>query len=429
MIDFKLIRSNPELVRAGAKKKKTEVDVDLILKIDKSHREVLQKLEGLRAKQNQINKSAKGAKPGEGEIKVAREIKSQLDKLEIREKELKDKLDKLLLTIPNLPMDDVPEGKDEGENVVLREIGQKPVFDFEPKSYLEIAEKLDWIDTERASKVSGSRFGYLKNKAALLEFALVSYVFSILTNGEVLSSIANGVEPNYSSKPFIPVVPPAMIKPEVFKKMARLDPGQEEERYYLPKDDLYLIGSAEHTLGPLHMDEILREEDLPLRYIGFSSSFRREAGSYGKDTKGIIRVHQFDKLEMESFTLPEDSVKEQNFIVAIQEHLMRSLGLPYRVMMICAGDMGGPDARQLDLEVWLPSENRYRETHTSDLMTDYQSRRLNTRVRRHNGELQFVHMNDATAFAIGRTIVAIIENYQQADGSVEMPEVLKKYLP
>jgi len=210
--------------------------------------------------------------------------------------------------------------------------------------------------------------------------------------------------------------------------MARLSEQDKNERYYLQQDDMYLIGSAEHTLGPIHMDEIIDEKDLPKRYIAFSSCFRREAGSYGKDTQGILRVHQFDKLEMESFTTPENSIKEQNFIVGIQEYLMKKLELPHRLMMICTGDMGKPDARQIDVETWMPGQNKYRETHTSDLNTDYQSRRLNTRVKRKNGQIEFVHMNDATAFAVGRMIVAIVENFQKKDGTIKIPKILKKYL-
>jgi seryl-tRNA synthetase len=241
-----------------------------------------------------------------------------------------------------------------------------------------------------------------------------------------LREIADGVKKGYNAKAFVPVVPPVMIRPEVYERMDRLEP--KEERYHIPSDDLYLIGSAEHTLGPLHMDETLAEKDLPIRYIGFSTSFRREAGSYGKDTRGILRVHQFDKLEMESFTVAEDSTTEQDFIVAVQEYLVRSLELPYQVVAICTGDMGKPDARQLDIETWMPGQNRYRETHTSDLMTDYQARRLGTKVKRANGKMELVHMNDATAFAIGRILIAIIENNQTADGKIRVPDVLQPYV-
>jgi len=209
--------------------------------------------------------------------------------------------------------------------------------------------------------------------------------------------------------------------------MARLEP--REERYHIESDDLCLIGSAEHTMGPMHMDETIAEKRLPLRYVGYSASFRREAGSYGKDVKGILRVHQFDKLEIESFSSPESSVTEQDFIVAIQEYLMQQLGIPYRVVIVATGDMGDPDARQIDIEAWLPGQNKYRETHTSDLMTDYQARRLQTRVKRGDGKTDLVHMNDATVFAMGRTLIAIMENYQREDGSITVPEALKKFVP
>jgi len=281
------------------------------------------------------------------------------------------------------------------------------------------------IDNERAAKVSGSRFTYIKGKLALLQFAIIQFVMRNLTDENILASIAKGAKLDVSTKPFVPVIPPVMIKPEAFERMARIEP--KEERYHIPSDDLYLVGSAEHTLGSMHMDEVLEEIDLPVRYVGYSTSFRREAGSYGKDMRGIIRLHQFDKIEIESFTAPENSIKEQDFIVAIQTYLMRELKIPYRVVGICTGDMGGPDARQIDIEAWMPGQDKYRETHTSDLNTDYQSRRLNTRLRRKDGKHELVHMNDATVFAIGRIMVAIMENYQQEDGSIKIPEVLIPY--
>ena len=215
-----------------------------------------------------------------------------------------------------------------------------------------------------------------------------------------------------------------MIKPETFDRMARLEP--REERYHITGDDLYLIGSAEHTLGPLHMDEILEETDLPIRYAGYSTSFRREAGSYGKDMKGILRLHQFDKVEMECFTKADSSIDEQNMLVAIQELLMQELNIPYQIVITSTGDQGDPDARHLDLDSWLPGQGKYRETHSADLMTDYQARRLKTRIRiKGQKKKELVHTNDATAFAIGRTLIAIMENYQQKDNTILVPEVLR----
>jgi seryl-tRNA synthetase len=431
MLDIKFIRQNPDKVKESLEKRNMKTDiVDQLLAVDKKRREIITELEGFQAQKNKASKIIVRTKDPKEKKKIIAGMKEFDVKSEILNKEMKElntQFESIIIMIPNIPDDDVPVGKDESHNVVLQKVGKLPVFDFELKDHLKIGKNLDLIDTETAAKVSGSRFSYLKNEAALLEYAIVKYVFDVLTDSKIIKEIASQISPGYHATPFIPVVPPVMIRPDVYIKMARLDPAQAEERYYLPKDDLYLIGSAEHTLGPLHMDEIIPEEKLPIRYIGFSTSFRREAGSYGKDTKGILRVHQFDKLEMESFTLPEDSRKEQGFIVAVQEYLVQALGIPYQVVAVCTGDMGGPDARQIDIECFMPGQGKYRETHTSDMNTDYQSRRLNIKVRRKGGKTQLVHMNDATAFAIGRILIAILENYQQKDGSVVVPEVLRKY--
>lgn len=418
MLDIKLIREHPKKIQEAVNNKGVAIDVNHLLEIDEKHRELSQSAQKLREERNRFAR--------EQNIEKGKEIKVQLEKEEYALRAVEDELHEWLLKVPNIPLNDVPIGKDETENQVLRKWGEPKNFDFKVRDHVALGELLDIIDIERAAKVSGTRFSYLKGDAALLEFALIQYAFSVLTDEKILASLAEKVEKNYCAKPFIPVIPPVMIRPDVFQKMARLEP--REERYYLPKDDLYLIGSAEHTLGPLHMDETILEKDLPIRYVGFSTSFRREAGSYGKDTRGMFRVHQFDKIEVESFTTSENSMKEQDFIVSIQEHLMQSLEIPYQVVMICTGDMAAPDARQIDIEAWIPSQNKYRETHTADLMTDYQSRRLHSRVRRKNGASEFIHMNDATAFAIGRTMIAILENYQQEDGSVIVPKVLRKYL-
>ncbi len=422
MLDINYIRENPEKVkRDTASKNKNPELIDEVLDLDKKRRGLIAEIEGLRAKRNEIAKKGKASNEG-------KKVKEELKELEPKFEEIERDYRNVLYQIPNVIAEGVIVGKDESENKVLRKWGKPPKFGFDAKDHLEIGQDMGIIDIETAAKVSGARFAYLKGEGALLEFALVMFAYETLMNKRVLEEIAKRVEKGYTAKPFVPVVPPQMIKPEVYVKMARLGPDTMEERYHLPKDDIYLIGSAEHTLGPMHMDETIPEENLPLRYVGFSTSFRREAGSYGKDTKGILRVHQFDKVEMESFSTPENSIKEQDFFVGIQEYLMQALGIPYRVVSICTGDMGGPDYRQIDIESWMPGQGKYRETHTSDLMTDYQSRRLNTKVRRKSGEMEFVHMNDATAFAIGRTIIAIVENYQQKDGSVKIPKVLQKWM-
>jgi seryl-tRNA synthetase len=422
MLDIKFIRENSELVRKAVADKKTAVDIDELLAVDERRRHVLQELEAKRAEQNA---GSRGGPKAPTELEALKKLKEEVKVLEEENSKIQKEFDGLMLKVPNVPSADTPVGKNEGGNQVLREVGKPTVFSFKPKEHWELGQELGVIDTETASKVSGARFAYLKGELALMQFALVQLVFSVLTDEGTLKKIIKKANLDLKPKAFIPVVPPVFIKPEIMQQMARLEP--KEERYHIPSDDLYLVGSAEHTLGPIHMDEVFKEEELPARYIGYSTAFRREAGSYGKDMKGILRVHQFDKLEMESFSLPEDSIKEQNFFVAIQEHLMQELGIPYRVMQICTGDMGGPDARQIDIECWMPGQNRYRETHTSDLMTDYQARRLNTKVRRKD-RTEFVHMNDATAIAVGRTIIAIMENYQTEKGTVKIPKVLQKYM-
>ena len=419
MIDIKLLRENPEKVKKGITAKKFDRRlVDEFLESDGKWRELVKKVEELRAEQKKLS--------GKRDIEAGKKNKELIREIEAKIAEVEKIREAAHLKIPNMPSDDTPIGDSEEDNKVLRKVGEPRKFDFEPKDHLALGESLGIINSESAGKISGARFAYLMGDAVRLEFALVQYAFETLTNPETIKAIAEFVQSGHSAKLFIPVVPPAMIKPAVFERMARLEP--KEERYHLAQDDLYLIGSAEHTLGPLHMDETILEEKLPIRYVGFSTNFRREAGSYGKDTKGILRLHQFDKLELESFSLPENSVAEQNFFVAIQEYLMKELGIPYQVVSICAGDMGGPDAKQIDVEAWMPGQNKYRETHTADLTTDYQSRRLGTKLRRKNGKTEFVHMNDATAFAIGRTIIAILENYQTKDGKIEVPKVLQKYV-
>jgi seryl-tRNA synthetase len=427
MLDIKFIRENPKLVEEGSLAKHIKVDVAAVLKMDEEKRALQTKSEEIRAEQKLLSAKIPKADKTEKEKLLAQtlNLKQEFSGLEEKLNELEVKLRTEMLRIPNIAFPEVKVGKDESENVVIREVGKIPTFSFTPKEHWQLGEELGIIDNERAAKVSGARFTYIKGKLALLQFAIINFAFRTLTDEKILSEIAKKAGLDVSTKAFIPVVPPMMIKPEAFERMARLEP--REERYHIPSDDIYLVGSAEHTLGSMHMDETLDEKDLPARYVGYSTSFRREAGSYGKDTRGIIRLHQFDKIEIESFTAPEDSTKEQDFIVAIQSYLLSALGIAHRIVGICTGDMGAPDARQIDLEAWLPGQNTYRETNTSDLNTDYQSRRLNTRLRRKDGKHELVHMNDATVFALGRTMVAIMENYQQADGSIKIPDVLIPY--
>lgn len=429
MLDINFIRKNAEIIKKTCELKRVSCDIDFLLKLDSRRKKMIQKRESLNVQKNKLNEEMQKSNDDSKSsiIERGKKTKKELEKVQSELEKIKVNYDEIIYKIPNIISPDTPIGKDESENKVIRKIGVPKTFDFQPKEHWQLGEELDVIDIQRAVKVSGSRFSYLKGATVMLEFALIQHAFSILTSEEILRKIAQKSNLNVNNKPFIPIVPPVLIKPEAMSRMSRLEP--QEERYHIPIDNLYLIGSAEHTLGSMHMDETFDEKELPLRYIGFSTAFRREAGSYGKDTKGILRVHQFDKLEMESFTTPEQSTTEQDFIVAIQEYLIRSLDLPYQVIAVCTGDMGVPDYRQIDIETWLPGQNKYRETNTSDLMNDYQARRLKTRVRRKGGKKEFVHMNDATAYAIGRTIIAILENYQQANGSVKIPEVLQKYMP
>jgi seryl-tRNA synthetase len=428
MLDIRLVRENPELVKKGAAAKRSTVDIDKLLEADEARRQLIRRLEAKRAEQNKAGEAiAKEADMAAkvGAVEAMRSLKEEVKDLEDRLAAAEELVTGMLEQVPNLPSEDTPVGPDDSGNVVIRTVGEPTVFPFEPKDHVALGEALGLIDNETASEVAGARFTYLKGDLVLLQNALHQFALSILTDRARLAVLIEEAGLSVPPTPFVPVVPPLMIKPEAFRRMARLEP--REERYHIPSDDIFLIGSAEHTLGPMHMDETLREEDLPIRYVAFTPAFRREAGSYGKDTRGILRLHQFDKIEMESFSLPEQSRAEQDLFVAVQEHVLKALGVPYQVVQICTGDMGGPDARQIDIESWLPGQGKYRETHTADLMTDYQARRLNTRVKRADG-MHFVHMNDATCIAMGRLLIAIMENFQEADGAIRIPEVLRPWM-
>jgi seryl-tRNA synthetase len=429
MLDIKFIKNNIEEVKRAVKLRKLsdKVDIDSLVQDHDRYLAHLQNVEDQRNLRNNISRDiSRVSDTAEKErlLEEARSLKEELAKMESKLSEMLENHENELKKVPNVIAPEVPEGLDESENVSVRKSGVPPEFDFEPRDHVELGKILDMIDIDTAGKVSGSRFYYLKNEAVFMELAITRFVFDSLADREVIREIAQKTGNKYDT-PFTAVFPPLFIKGEVAKKMDRFDPI--EDRYYYEKDEMMLIGSAEHSLGPMHMDENLNLKDLPIRYIGFSPAFRREAGSYGKDTKGIIRVHHFDKLEMESFSSEEDGMKEQDLIVGIQEYLVSSLELPYQVVQICTGDMGKPDYRQIDIETWIPSQKTYRETHTSDYMTDFQARRLNTTYTTENGDKKFVHMNDATAFAVGRILVAIMENNQQKDGSVTVPSVLQKY--
>lgn len=413
MLDIKFIRENPDKVKKGCQAKQAKVDIDKLLAADKKRREVLQALEDIRAQKNKATKEISQIKDDKERKKIIlkmKELDGNSDRLTKSLKELEGEFNNLMLQIPNLPQEDVPVGKDDRGNVVLKEIGEKPKFKFKFKDYLTLAENLDLIDVKRAAKTSGSRFGFLKNEAVLLEFALINLAFD-----------------NLRKENFRPVLPPVMLKTEMARGTGYFEATDINEAYFIQKDNLFLIGTSEQSLLAMHADEVLEEKELPKKYLGFSTCFRREAGSYGKDTKGILRVHQFDKIEMFCLCRPEDSKEEYGLFLERQERLMRLLKIPYRVVRICSGDLGFPAAGKHDIETWIPSENRYRETHSASNCTDFQARRLNIRYRDKSGKLNFAHTINGTAFATGRILIAIIENYQQKDGSILVPEVLRKY--
>ncbi len=429
MLDIKFIRENKDIVAAGAKKKHVEVDIDRLITLDDERLKVLKEVEELRSEVNKVSNDISRDQDQALKIQLIEEMRAVKEDIKGKEDKLKEIVEewqKIMLKIPNIPSVDTPEGDDESGNQIVKSWGEKPTFSFQPKEHYEIGKALGIIDTETAGEVSGSRYAYLKGDLVLLQFALLQFGLEILTNKDTLEKIAKDSNLSVNVTNFIPVIPPVFIRPLVQVKMARF--MTPEEHYMFPNDDLMLIGSAEHTLGSMHMNKIFEEKDLPIRYAGYSTAFRREAGAAGKDTNGILRQHQFDKLEMEVFSFPENGMQEQNFLVAIQEHLMQALNLPYQIVSVCSGDMGFPDTRQLDLETWMPGQNKYRETHSSDYTGGFQSRRLNTRVRRIDGKIEPVHMNDATLIAVGRTLIGIIENYQQIDGSIKIPEVLRKYM-
>lgn len=428
MLDIQFIRENADLVAEKSRQKGYDVDIEQLLGFDKERRQLQTQVEDLRRERNEIAASMKGQKPSVEQVAKGREVKDQLTDLEHKLSSIDQEFQALLKKVPNMPAADVPVGVSEDENQVVKTVGEPTKFAFEPKNHWEIGEARGWIDKERAAKVTGARFAYIKGDLVQLQFAIIQFVLNTLTDEETIARLIEENNLRLKPKAFVPILPPLMIREDTYDQMDRLEP--REDRYHIEGDDdrLWLIGSAEHTLGSMYAGEILPESDLPLRYIGYSTSFRQEAGTYGKDNEGILRMHQFDKLEMETFSTAETGADEHLLMVAIQEYLMQQLGIPYHVLMKCTADIGKPNARGVDIEAWLPGQNKYRETHTADFMTDYQARRLKTRVKRGDGTTALIHTNDATAFALGRTMIAVIENFQTERGTLRVPEVLRSYL-
>jgi seryl-tRNA synthetase len=426
MLDIQFIRDNAELVIEKSKQKGYDTPVNELLKVDASRRELQTTVEALRQKRNELAAGAKGQSPTAENVELGKSYKQDLIKSEKELKALDDQYLTLLQSVPNMPLEAVPVGASEAENKVTKKIGEPIDYDFAPKNHWEIEAADNLIDKTRAVKVAGSRFVYLKGALVQLQFAIIQWTLEKLSDEHFLEKIIEENQLDIVAKPFVPVLPPALINTKAYEATTRLN--AEETTYKLADDELWLNASAEHSLCNMYMDEIIPEIQLPIRYIGYATSFRREAGTYGKDTEGTIRMHQFDKLEMEVFSTPETGLNEHKLLIAIEEHLVGALGLPYQYLQKCTADIGKPNASGIDIEVWFPGQGKYRETHTADYMTDYQARSLKTRLRRANNNTEFVHTNDATAFAFPRILAAIIENYQTKDGHIIIPEVLKPYM-
>lgn len=413
MLSVKQIIEKRKEIELGLRKKGWTGSLESLLALDQRRRDLIKAIEPLRAFQKEESRKIPGLKEEE-----QKDRKKALSRISHQIKELHRELDQVeeslrheLLALPNPSLPDVPEGESEKDNQVIKEWGKPPSFSFTPRHHLEIGEELGIIDVKRAAKVSGSRFGYLLGEAFWLQWALLMYCSSLLRD-----------------EGFIPVLPPVLAREQVIFDMGYL-PEADLDMFKIEKDGLRLAATSEHTLGPYYAGEILEEQELPKKFMGYSSCFRREAGSYGRDVKGIMRVHQFDKLEMFVFCRPQDSQKMHDYLLSLEERIVQGLGICYRVVNVCGGELGFPAAKKYDLECWIPSEGRFRETHSCSNCLDFQARRLNLRYRSlHSKKPEFLHTLNATAIAFGRMIVAILENYQQEDGSVKIPEVLVPWL-
>ena len=417
MIDIELIRSNPEYVKERLRTRNEELPklVDEVLELDRERREIIKKLDQLRKERNELSKQIgvlkrEGRDTTEVQHKV-KGLKVEIENLEEKLREVEEKLHGTLLKIPNLPHPSVPVGKDEKDNVEVRRWGEPREFDFEPKPHWELGERLGILDFKRGAKLSGSRFTVIKGWGAKLERALINFMLDL-----------------HTKKGYKEVCPPHLVKPEILVGTGQL-PKFEEDLYKCERDELYLIPTAEVPLTNLHRDEILKEEELPIYYTAYTPCYRREAGAYGRDIRGIIRQHQFDKVELVKIVHPETSYEELEKLTRDAEEVLQLLGLPYRVVELCTGDLGFSAAKTYDIEVWFPSQNSYREVSSCSNCEDFQARRMNTRFKdSKTGKNRFVHTLNGSGLAVGRTLAAILENYQQKDGSIVIPEVLRDYV-
>ena len=413
MLDIRSIREDPEPFRRGLSRRNLAEAVDELLELDRRRRELTVQVEELRAEQNRAGKAI-GKTQGEDKQRLIAEVGEVSTRLKALEPELEQvdgELNDLLARTPNVPHESSPDGFTDEDAVEIRRVGEPSAFDFQPRDHAALGELLGVLDTDRGARTSGSRFVYLLGDIVHVQFALVRHALDALV-----------------SRDFVPVIPPVLVREEAMYGSGFL-PTDAVNIYVTDPDELYLVGTSEVSLAAYHAGEILEEADLPIRYAGYSTCFRREAGTYGKDMGGMFRVHQFDKVEMFSFSRPEDSWDELELILAVQEEILGNLDLPYRITNTAAGDLGAAAAKKYDLEAWLPGQDRYRELTSCSNYTDYGARRAQTRMRLASGEISTPHTLNGTATAIGRTLIAILENNQQADGTVSLPAALHPYLP
>ncbi len=407
MIDPRLLREGPDLIRDSLRRRGSKVDLDSLISLEEAVRSARQQAESLRAEQKEAGReiaSLEGAAK-ESAIAAVAELAGKVKEESARVDVLAADLEQRLLEVPNLVSADAADGFTDVDNLEIRRVGEAAEAGAD---HAALGEALGIIDTVRGAKVSGSRFGYLKGQGAMLEFSLVRWAMDHL--------VESG---------FTPMVPPVLVREHALEGTGFF-PEAREQVYEIPKDELFLVGTSEVPMAAYHGDEILEAEQLPIRFAGFSTCFRREAGTYGKDTAGIFRVHQFDKVEMFVFTDPEESASEHERLLEVEEQLVRELDIPYRVVNVAAGDLGASAVKKYDIEAWFPGEQNYREITSCSNTTDYQARRLKIRVRREDGN-HVLHTLNGTACAVGRTILAILENHQQPDGSVKVPEALRRY--
>ena len=415
MLDPKLIKENPQAIKEMLKARDVEFDLDGLIDADKNRREFILKTDELRKKRNQsaleISQKKKAGEDTSGILEEMKKISSELTALEEAQSEIEKKYMHLVLTLPNLIHESVPIGKDDSANKEIKKWGQVPSFDFKVNDHIDISENLDLVDLERAAKVAGARFYYLKNDLVRLNQALIQYSLEFLS------------EKNYSL-----IQPPYMIKHQSMSGAVIAD-DFEEVIYKIEDEDLYMIGTSEHAMAAMHSGEIIEGKDLPIRYAGVSPCFRKEAGAHGRDQKGIFRVHQFDKIEQFVFTRPEDSWKEHERMLGIAEEFYQNLEIPHRVMLLSSGDMGKISAKTYDIEAWMAGQNAYREIVSCSNCLDFQARRLKIRFRdKTNEDTQYLHTLNSTLIATSRVLVSILENFQDKDGHITVPKVLQKYM-